>query len=515
MKSLTQLLRRKPAIWLLSGFAAIEVLSFGAHTYSIFMLPLFVLLLTVAGIIASKKPVAGIAIQVIELILGSKGYLFVISVAGFAVSFRIALFIVIFAVTLAHMLRDREIRFFTQFAYWKHFALIAAVLLVSILVAFVNGNSFSALFFDANGYLFLAWIFPVTQAIRTREDWEYIFRVGLLATIWVMIKTVFVLLCFSQPGIVGYGLVPLYKWIRNSGVGEITPQAGGFTRIFLQNQIYVLLLSIGLLPLFIQRFEIDRGVKQLLTLSRDWWRLHKSFVALFFLLISALTVVLISFSRSFWFAAAVAIVATSLVLLADQFSWKRFRSLVLAGAFYVVSLMLAYGLMLGIVNLEIPGFPKPNIGDLLGSRLGNLSGEAAAASRWQQLPPLKTPIAEHPVFGSGIGRQVTYISNDPRVREKSPDGTYTTYAFEWGYLDFVLKFGVLGTLFFLAPLFIFLRDLWSNRKLNAHFLPLIGAFVALAATHMFTPYLNHPLGFGCIVLIASILSVGKNQKDWD
>jgi O-antigen ligase len=207
----------------------------------------------------------------------------------------------------------------------------------------------------------------------------------------------------------------------------------------------------------------------------------------------------------------VAIVTISLVLLADVFRWRRFRSLVLSAVFYSISLALAYGLMLGIVNFEIPGFPKPNIGDLLGSRLGNLSGEAAAASRWQQLPPLQTAIAEHPVFGSGIGRQVTYISNDPRVREKSPDGTYTTYAFEWGYLDFVLKFGVLGTLLFLAPLVIFLRDLWHSRELNSHFLPLIGAFIALAATHMFTPYLNHPLGFGFIVLVASLVSVQKKD----
>ncbi len=494
------------------GFLAIEVLSCIAHTYTQFQLPFFLALLIAAGVIAWKKPVAGIALQVVELILGSKGYLFVISIGGFALSFRIALFVVICAVTLSHMIRDREIRFFTHFAYWKHFVVMAAVLLVSVLIALMNGNSLSALFFDANGYLFLALIFPVTQAIRTREEWEQVFRVGLAATVWVMVKTVFILLCFSQPGIVGTGLVPLYKWIRNSGVGEITPQAGGFTRIFLQNQIYVLLLSIGLLPLFIQRFEIDRGVKQLLTPHRGWWKANTAVVALFFLLISALTVVLISFSRSFWFAAAVAIVTLSFVLLADRFSWQRFGSLALAAVVYGVSVVLAYGLLLGIVNLEIPGFPKSNIGDLLGSRLGNLSGEAAAASRWQQLPPLKAAIKEHPVFGSGIGRQVTYISNDPRIRQKSPDGTYTTYAFEWGYLDFVLKFGILGTLLFLAPLLIFAHDLWRNRTVNVYFLPLIGAFIALAATHMFTPYLNHPLGFGVIVFMATAISLQKARR---
>ncbi len=515
MKQTTEIIQKYAMGFLFAGFLCVEALSFFAHTYGVLMVPLSILLLAAAGMIAWKSPIAGIAMQVVELILGSKGYLFVISIGGQAVSFRIALFAVIFFVTVLHIVRDREIRFFTAFSYWKYYTLIAIVLLMSVIAALLNNHAFSALFFDANGYLFLAWILPVTQAIRTREEWEQIFRIGVAATVWVMIKTLFVLLCFSQPGIVGQGLVPLYKWIRNSGVGEITPQAGGFTRIFLQNQIYVLLLSIGLLPLFVKRFEMNRGVKQLLSLRRDWLKVNRSFVAVCFLLIFALTVVLISFSRSFWFAAAVAIVATSLVLLADRFSWQRLGSLVLAGVVYLVSLVLAYGLMLGIVNLEIPGFPKANIGDLLSSRLGNLSGEAAAASRWQQLDPLKAAIAEHPVFGSGIGRQVTYISNDPRVRETSPDGTYTTYAFEWGYLDFVLKFGVLGTLLFLAPLGIFTRDLWRNRRLNPHFLPLLGAFIALAATHMFTPYLNHPLGFGCIVLVSSIVAIKMTTTPQD
>ncbi len=489
------LLSRKTIAQLFAAFIVVELLSFFAHTVTSAQLPLSICILVVAAIVAWKNPLAGIGIQLVELILGSKGYLFYLSIGVFSLSIRIALFIALFGVMLAQMIRDKRVRFFS-FPYWKQITALYCVVALGVVIALVRGNSFGTLFFDANGYIYLAWMIPVTQAVRTREEWQRLFEIGLLATVWVMLKTILVLFCFSQPGIFGPVLLPLYTWLRRSGVGEITPAGNGFTRVFFQNQIYVLQCVIASIPLAVMLLEKKLPNRRVLI----------QFSAL---LIVAMSVVFMSYSRSFWFAAVVATAMTSVLLMIDGRSWKRLRALLLTGVLFGLSAIAGYGILLGVVNLEIPGYPKSGAYNLLTDRLGNVSGESAAASRWQQLPPLKAAILEHPVLGSGLGRTVTYISNDPRVRQQSPDGTYTTYAFEWGYLDFLLKFGGLLCLVVLGILGSIARDIWQYRNNDIVLQAVAVGFVAVAAVHVFTPYLNHPLGFGYGILLLSLLSFVK------
>src|SRR5690606_26066340 len=124
--------------------------------------------------------------------------------------------------------------------------------------------------------------------------------------------------------------------------------------------------------------------------------------------------------------------------------------------------ILGYLLVLAIVFLPVPG-ARDISGEILSQRTDQFASDAAAASRWQQLPPLREAIESQPAFGYGLGKTVTYISNDPRIRQQSPDGQYTTYAFEWGYLDQLLKFGLLGTALFGAIIIGVLIDAWKMR----------------------------------------------------
>ena len=90
-----------------------------------------------------------------------------------------------------------------------------------------------------------------------------------------------------------------------------------------------------------------------------------------------------------------------------------------------------------------------------------------------------------------------------RVTRENPDGEITTYAFEWGYLDTLLKIGALGLIIYL--LFI-ARIIWLGvqkfeiRNSKFETLGLLTGLIALLALNITTPYLNHPLGIGYLIL---------------
>ena len=126
--------------------------------------------------------------------------------------------------------------------------------------------------------------------------------------------------------------------------------------------------------------------------------------------------------------------------------------------------------------------------------------------------PLLNKIKLHPILGSGWGTLVTYESFDPRiVTAKNPKGEYTTFAFELGYLDLLLKFGLAGVLSFLyliCQLLIKIKKTAINtaNEFDKYFLlGLLLGLVALTITHAFSPYLNHPLGIGYIIVLYTII----------
>jgi O-antigen ligase len=144
--------------------------------------------------------------------------------------------------------------------------------------------------------------------------------------------------------------------------------------------------------------------------------------------------------------------------------------------------------------------------------------ESAISSRGSQLMPLFKGIAAHPVVGSGWGTVETYVSSDPRVMLQTVNGWYTTFTFEWGYLDIILKIGLFGLFAYLAFLFSTLKRLLkiaAEQKSAGESALLTGSFlglIALMGVHMFTPYLNHPLGIGYILIVLIAIKIYSPQQ---
>ena len=173
--------------------------------------------------------------------------------------------------------------------------------------------------------------------------------------------------------------------------------------------------------------------------------------------------------------------------------------------------VLSIGLIYGIVKFPYPE-PIGNFSANLISERATSMNDAAGSSRWNLLPVLNEEIKKAPLQGRGFGATVTYITQDPRVLEQNPSGQYTTYAFEWGWHDIALKIGGLGLLVYVLLLGkIFVDGIALSRKSKVEsrksliYIALLAGLVMIVVTSAFSPYLNHPLGIGYVVLTSVIL----------
>ncbi|MBU0496862.1 MAG: O-antigen ligase family protein, partial [Candidatus Thermoplasmatota archaeon] len=327
----------------------------------------------------------------------------------------------------------------------------------------------------------------------------------------------------------------VYKWVRDTRIGEVTKMKQGFFRIFFQSQLYAVIGLFILLALIFGLYLLNKNFKD--------YKKDKNFIKLSLFVVFIFTSVIISLSRSFWAGGITAgIVFVGLFLL-----FFKERLLFIKYIIISVAVLMAGGYL---VIFILAKFPLPyQKGDgammsFISSRAKLDIKESATASRWSMLPPLVGKILERSIIGHGFGQEVTYKSSDPRVVASTAGqtGLYTTYAFEWGYLDMWLKFGLFGVGVLIWFLFVLFWDgvkisrefiLGLNNKKDGHgdlndghgelndchgelvepllILGLLLGFVALGASHGFSPYLNHPLGIGYLIIFS--LMLGKyNSK---
>jgi hypothetical protein len=107
---------------------------------------------------------------------------------------------------------------------------------------------------------------------------------------------------------------------------------------------------------------------------------------------------------------------------------------------------------------------------------------------------------------------VTYDTLDPRLVEQGLATGYTTYAFEWGWLDHWLKLGLLGIPVMAWVLWSLGQRTWRSSEPDWLRTGAVASLVALAALHVFTPYLNHPLGFLFLLVGEGMVSSGKDRE---
>lgn len=403
----------------------------------------------------------------LELTLGSFGYL--LSFGG--LSLRMAFFIIIMGLWIYDLITNYELRITNYRKSRQTLVFLASFLIIwmfGIIQGYLRGHNAADIFFDANSYFYLLLFLPALSYIDTEKKIlglakTILFGAGVLAVLTLALFIIFTVSQNAEP------LSVLYKWIRDLRLGELTPQEGGFYRIFFQSQIYFL-------PAFF------------LVIARDWHKkISRASFAVWGGLLSA--AIYASLSRSFWVGTAAGLAALAI------FAFLKFNYKIALKKYAELAAVIIIGIL--AVNLFIPSDAS-----MFANRLK--VGEEAIDTRIAELAPLFLAIKTNPVFGYGFGKALTFKSFDPRVGGRD----FTAYAFEWGYLDMILKFGLLGLAAYLYFIWTIIRKLFQ--KFKVYPLYCLWAFASLAAVlaiHIFTPYLNHPLGIGIIVLAGIISNI--------
>jgi hypothetical protein len=501
----------------LLAYAAFEILSFNGFLLPQLSTALFFGTILAAAILAAVRPGAAMLLLLAELFVGSQGgYLFAYGTqdSGLQISLRIGLFLAVvgvwFAKTAATLVtRDAE-RKKAAFAWWTSlrtsglawpYLAVLATVAIGAVRGTMLGNGFMNVFFDGNAYVFLALLPAMIAAVGRAEFRKNLVPLFLAAFTSSVLKALIVFYLFTHR-IYDVARV-VYIWVRDTRVGEITIQVGDFHRVFFQAHVFAIMAVFGAV-LFV-------------AMTPKWRASFSAKTALWFLS-ATFAMIVLGLSRSFLFGGFVGALALIVLLAYSRTEAKVYGRIVSTG---LASLVLGIAIVIGTYSIPFPDKTRDvQFASFLGGRAFSFAGEAAANSRWNLLPILNAAGMEHPVLGSGLGRTVTYVTEDPRLLVDNPTGEYTTFAFEWGYHDLWVKFGFLGLAAWGWFLWVLLKPFWARfralSRLGALRTPADGpatreailvagalcGVIALLATHLFSPYLNHPLGIGLLFLVA-------------
>lgn len=412
--------------------------------------------------IAWRRPTWLLFIGVAELVIGSKGYLFYLDMGTVTVSIRMIIFLATLVATVFSVVRSWDR--LRQSVISTPLLLFCGWLIVSVGIALIRGNGVSAVYTDVNAFVYLA-LLPAWWLLATSDSrWrERILAVLAAGAILIGVKSWIVVMLFGQNIA---GLPELYRWIRNTGVGEITYINSNVYRVFFQSQIYsALMFMFGLV--IACRTNVPR-----------WW---------YVMLAASAMGVYISLSRSAWLGIGVACgIGIATVLYRRQWPILR-RSWIVLPLGLIAWMMMTWA-------LSFPYFSfSGGRSAVVASRFNGADSASASTSRTNQIRPLLQVIARHPVIGSGFGTMVTYRSADPRT-----PGMRTTTAFELGYLDLLVKIGLVGTLLYGWWIYVIQR----TGKQSPWYPGFMFATLALIIIHATSPYLNHPLGLGWLMIFS-------------
>jgi O-antigen ligase len=417
----------------------------------------------------------------LELVLGSFGYLSHLSAGGINISLRYAFFAVIMGLGIWDLITNWQLRI-TNNKFLIPLAIFGFTWLMGAVRGYFAGYDIGDIFFDANSYLYLLLFLPAAMWLNDEGKVKNLIKVMLAGALVLSVFTTAVFIVFAKVKNIGM-LTILYKWIRDFRIGEITPLDHGGYRIFFQSQIYIPAMLFFL-------FMLDVGKK--INFKR-----FTGYAIIFCLAL------IVSLSRSLWVGTAAGFLLFLWLLCHLKFRYKKILEFVTSSSLLFITAGLIVSLFL------------PRDASFLSDRFK--IGESAADSRVSQLKVLLPAIQNSPIFGYGFGKTLTFKSFDPRIGGKD----YTTYAFEWGYLDMILKFGVLGLaayLYFLGAIFYRLWKKIPTRKGHLDergdilVVWAIAALTVVAVAHIFTPYLNHPLGIGIVIAAGVVAGLDKRRE---
>ncbi len=439
---------------------------------------LFLPVIGIATLVLSvKKLELGAAIAFMELLSSAHGHLMFYDFDQFAVSIRMVIFAGVMLAWGIRLITKKSPIDFKDVRLYS-FVLLGAAALIGFVNGFLNHDVITA-FKDGNAYLYILYVLPVFSIQWTSLKKRAILQ--MLAAGAVFAATISILVLYLYSHFTEPSLRALYLFLRDTRLVEITPVGFGIYRAFLQTQIFVVLFALGVLPFMF--LKLNNKTAKVLTLALG----------------VSVAVIFQSMSRSFWFGLVFALTSALALLLVQKVEVEQWKT---SFKLTVISIVVGTAVLAGVVFFPFPDhLATGNFAGLRDARFG--SDDAGISSRWNLLDPMLEEIKSNPILGSGFGETVTFQTDDPRARAINPDGTWTTYSMEWGWLELWLKMGVLGPIAFAL---IFAQILKGSYKLLITDKKWIGFWIFISAvflmmTNVFSPYLNHPIGIGILLML--------------
>lgn len=467
----------KPFKFALLGF----VVLFGLSTLGYFAnlsLPILIILGIVTGVVTYKKAEYGLALAFIELLSNAHGYILFAAVGGFRLSARMTIFIAVF-VGWGLSLLTKRVTLKLQNQQLLPFIPLTIAVLVGGVVGVLH-RPLTEVFQDGNAYMYFLYLVPILSVSWDSLKQRALLQILAASTVFTTMISLYILYAFTHLS-EGY-LRVMYVFLRDIRFAEMTNMGMGMYRIFEQTQLFAIVFG------FIILERVFRSQKK------------KDLYLSIALLSCVFVAILVGMSRSFLFG----FIAALLILTAWFFIGLKpaVKNWFVGIGSIFISILIAIIVIYGAVI-----FPFPHTraaGEYLTGVFGERASgtDVAVSSRWNLLYPMLDLIKANPVLGNGFGQTVTFITDDPRIRAIHPDGSYTTTAMEWGWLELWLKMGILAPFGFLT---VFISIIFASTKLFKTEKAWIGVWVLefltfLYFTHFFSPYLNHPIGISLIVI---------------
>lgn len=416
------------------------------------------------------------------------------------ISIRIVLFAVCFLTTLPNVFSSLKRTICNPYVLFA--GVFGIYLIVSAFIGTQKGNALQFVRADISGFLALALLPGFLATIRTGERVEKVMRVIFFGALAMAAVTVFFHFLFAH--LSNERIFEINQWLNAHSMGGFARLSSGLQRIYLRSQIF---LQVALL-FGIVEIGKSRGAASV------WLLLGEGMIAF---------ACLISYTRGFWLGFAAG--AFAMLLMVPE-RWKAYL-IILGGTLVVVASCfllswLDYGqpkaaqefvfrfdsrFMVDISEGNFPTDPSSPITDP-NSPITDPSSpitDAAAAAvtlRSNTIRGLEKRIRMHPVLGNGLGANL--------------DGLRTDGKTEYMYLDMLMKLGTVGFILFMVVYFlpagqIILRRLvgirrkerlqWTDKQMRD--IALAAAFLSVAVTSWYNPFLTNPMGILLLLLNAS------------
>ncbi len=466
------------------GFAiilAVFLISIGAYTFDI-ALPILLFFTLVLCVITARNPTQGLFGVFLELFSNPHGHLIFWDGVSLPISLRMAVFVGFFVGYVIFLIRTKSL---PNILLSTSFFLLP--LLLAILLGFTNGLLFQNpmdAFKDGNAYFFLLYAIPILGHTFSSNDRKQFLQILSAGAVWNIVASFGILYLFTHFD--ESVLRTSYVFLRDIRLAEITNIGSGVYRVFIQSQFFVVVFGSLLVPVLLQ-----------VVYARD--RLFTSIS-----LGSVIATLILSLSRSFWIGVLLSLIVLFALLIRSKLSPSIWRQ---TGPYLFFSFVFSILLVVAVSFFPFPT-QRLGVGDLTDAFSKRASTDVAISSRWKLLNPMRAAIGERPIVGHGFGASISFVSDDPRVREMRPDGVWTTSSMEWGWFELWLKMGILGPVSFLFLLGYLVHQLSYYLKTDHRWIVVgfISSLIFLYVTHAFSPYLNHPIGLGFLLFVLLFIS---------